>query len=169
MTIRAFELYSEGREVGGGRIDGRKFPSFCDARRQFFTTGKVVKLKRCKSWWFFLHLFWLSLKNINVRWMGSIVDKKTENSIAKPFFDVSLEMSPVMLIFNRFFDDRLNRVSKNRFFYYFLKFDFDWSIILKSKNRFLIPHKCFGTKFNFKQLSFDAFFEIMRTFGSNEP
>ncbi len=31
----------------------------------------------------------------------------------------------VMSIFNRFFDDRLNRVSKNRFFYDFLKFDFD--------------------------------------------
>ncbi len=45
----------------------------------------------------------------------------------------------VMLIFNRFFDDRLNRLSKNRFFFDFLKFDFDLSITLKSKNRFLTP------------------------------
>ncbi len=75
----------------------------------------------------------------------------------------------VMSIFNRFFDDRLNRVSQNWFFYDFLKFNFDWSIVLKSKNRSLIPHKRFGTKFNFEQLSFDAFFEIMLIFGSVEP
>ncbi len=42
-----------------------------------------------------------------------------------------------MSIFNLFFDDRLNRLSKNRFFSDFLKFDFDLSIALKSKNRFL--------------------------------
>ncbi len=45
----------------------------------------------------------------------------------------------VMSIFNRFFDNRLNRLSKNRFFNDFLKFDFDRSIILKSKNRSLTP------------------------------
>ncbi len=45
----------------------------------------------------------------------------------------------VMSIFNRFFDDRLNRLSKNQFFFDFLKFNFDLSIALKSKNRFLTP------------------------------
>ncbi len=40
----------------------------------------------------------------------------------------------MMLIFNQSFDNRLNRLLENRFFPDFLKFDFDQSIILKSKN-----------------------------------
>ncbi len=64
-----------------------------------------------------------------------------------------------MSIFNRFFDDRLNRVSKNQFFLQFSEIQFR-----------LIAHKRFGKNFNFEQLSFDAFFvEIMRIFGSIEP
>ncbi len=54
---------------------------------------------------------------------------------------------------------------KINFFYDFLKFDFDWSIILKLKNQSLIPREVFGTKFNFEQLSIVAFFEVMRIFG----
>ncbi len=45
----------------------------------------------------------------------------------------------VMSIFNRFFDYRLNWLSENRVFFDFLKFDFDRSIILKSKNWSFCP------------------------------
>ncbi len=55
------------------------------------------------------------------------------------------------------------------FFYNFLKFNFDLSIILKSKNWSLTPHGLFCKKFNFEQLLFEAFSEIMCIFGSVEP
>ncbi len=49
------------------------------------------------------------------------------------------KVAPVMSIFNWFFDNRLNRFSKNWFIFYdFIKFYFDWSIILKLKNRFYL-------------------------------
>ncbi len=50
----------------------------------------------------------------------------------------------------RFFNDQSNRVSKNRCFYDFLKFDFEWSIVLKSKNQSLTPRKFFRMNFNFE-------------------
>ncbi len=76
-----------------------------------------------------------------------------------------------MWIFNRFFDNRLNRLSKNQFFFDFLKFDFDCLIILKSKNRFLtplLPYHVITARAK-SALSFEAFFEKVRIFGSIEP
>ncbi len=62
-----------------------------------------------------------------------VFSTESTSSVASQSFWPKLMMS----IFNRFFDIRLNRLSENRFFFDFLKFDFDRSIILKSKNRSL--------------------------------
>ncbi len=59
------------------------------------------------------------------------------------------EWELVMSIFNRFFDDRLNGLSENRFFSNFLKFDCDPSIILKSKNRSLRLAEATPVPFNY--------------------
>ncbi len=70
-------------------------------------------------------------------------------NIAKTFFflqkfydrckEIDRSLHLVMSTFNRFFDDQLNRLSKNQFFFDVLKFNFDLWITLKSKNRFLTP------------------------------
>ncbi len=96
-----------------------------------------------------------------------------------------------MSIFNRFFDNRLNRLSKNRFFFRFSKIRFriiDHPKIEKSILNSITPlshYHCksqgcmvqidicaqglFYTKFNFEQLSFEPFFEKIRIFGSISP
>ncbi len=61
--------------------------------------------------------------------IGIQVESCHDTEVTRLSFDIYRHLVTwddlVMSIFNRFFDDRLNRVSKNLFFYDFLKFDFD--------------------------------------------
>ncbi len=104
--------------------------------------------------------------------------------------NLNVEDRLVMSIFNWFFDDRLNRLSKNRFFrfseiwFWFINHAKIEKLILNSITPLSRYHyksqECkvqtdictqglFYLKFSFEQLSFEPFFEKVRIFVSIEP
>ncbi len=110
--------------------------------------------------------FFSCILSQNDKWNITTLNVGTKSQIEKKWTAIC----PVMSIFNRFFDDRLNRVSKNRFFlttfWNLISIDHSyWNRKINPKP----PPGLFYTKFNFEQLSFEPFFKIMCIFGSVEP
>ncbi len=89
----------------------------------------------------------------NQQYWKSTKEKRVQLSVFLAITDNAGEL--VMSIFNQFFDDRLNRLSENRFFCDFLKFGFDQSIILTYQR----PYKFNKSQLPYHGLSDRVFFK----------